>query len=129
MRNREMSVASWAPNTYYLIGDIVNNGSADYKCIKVNLSSASNKPPNVTYWAQVAPLPSGIYSVVAGTTQVISIPGLTTSGVVSLTYIHPPGGGAGQWFKSSTPTANTLTVELGQTGGINETIVWAVAKL
>lgn len=45
-----MSVASWAPNTYYLIGDIVNNGSANYQCVKVNLSSASNKPPNVTYW-------------------------------------------------------------------------------
>jgi hypothetical protein len=46
-----MSFASWAPNTYYLIGDIVNNGSANYQCIKVNLSSASNKPPNATYWS------------------------------------------------------------------------------
>jgi hypothetical protein len=45
-----MSFASWAPNTYYLIGNIVNNGSANYQCVKVNLSSASNKPPNVTYW-------------------------------------------------------------------------------
>jgi hypothetical protein len=71
----------------------------------------------------------GIHTCTAGTTQTITITGLTTSGVVGLTYIHPPGGGAGQFFKSSTPTANTLTVELGQTATTAESIIWIVGKL
>ena len=71
----------------------------------------------------------GIHTCIAGTTQVITITGLTTSGVVGLTYIHPPGGGAGQFFVSSTPTANTLTVELGQTATTAESIIWIVGKL
>jgi hypothetical protein len=71
----------------------------------------------------------GIYTCVAGTTQTITITGLTTSGVVGLTYIHPGAGGAGQFFVSSTPTANTLTVELGQTATTAESIIWIVGKL
>lgn len=71
----------------------------------------------------------GIHTCITGTTQVITIPGLTTDGVVGLTYVHPGSGGAGQWIKSSTPTANTLTVELGQTATITESIIWIVGKL
>ena len=71
----------------------------------------------------------GIHTCTVGTTQVITIPGLTTSGIVGLTFIHPPGGGAGQFFKTSTPTNNILTVELGQTATIAESIIWIVGKL
>jgi hypothetical protein len=71
----------------------------------------------------------GIHTCAAGTTQIITISGLTTSGVVGLTYIHPPGGGAGQFFQTSTPTADTLTVELGQTATTAESIIWIVGKL
>ena len=66
----------------------------------------------------------GIHNCV-GTTQVITITGLTTGGVVGLTYF----GGAGQSFASSVATANTLTVELGQTAAIGDSIVWIVGKL
>ena len=71
----------------------------------------------------------GIYTCIAGTTQVITITGLTTAGVVGLTYIHPPGGGGGQYFVSSTPTADTLTVVLAQTATTAESIIWIVGKL
>jgi hypothetical protein len=71
----------------------------------------------------------GIHTCIAGTTQIITITGLTTSGVVGLTYNHPGGGGAGQFFVSSTPTPNTLTVELGQSATTAESIIWIVGKL
>jgi hypothetical protein len=71
----------------------------------------------------------GIHTCVVGTTQVITIPGLTADGIVGLTYIHPPGGGAGQFFHSSTPTTDTLTIELGQTATTAESIIWIVGKL
>jgi hypothetical protein len=72
---------------------------------------------------------NGLHTCTAGTTQTISIPGLTVNGFVSLTYLHPGAGGAGQWFKSSVPTADTLTVELGQNATTAESIVWIVGKL
>lgn len=71
----------------------------------------------------------GVYTCVAGTTQVITIPGLGIGGIVGLTYVHPNSGGAGQWIKSSTPTADTLTVVLGQTATTNESIIWIVGRL
>ena len=71
----------------------------------------------------------GIHNCVVGTTQIITITGLTVDGVVGLTYIHPPSGGAGQWIKSSTPTTDTLTVDLGQTATTAESIIWIVGKL
>jgi hypothetical protein len=63
------------------------------------------------------------------TTQTISIPGLTTAGIVNLTYIHPGSGGQGQYFTDYTPTVDTLTVELGQIGNTGESIIWSVASL
>jgi len=71
----------------------------------------------------------GIHTCVVGTSQIISIPGLTTAGIVGLTYIHPPGGGAGQYFQNSTPTTDTLTIQLGQTATTAESIIWIVGKL
>jgi len=75
------------------------------------------------------PLPCGIHSVTASTTQTITITGLSVNGVVNLTYIHPGSGGQGQYFKGYTPTTNTLTVELGQIGATGESIIWSVAQL
>ena len=95
-----------------------------------------NIPPLITsmpnsqpLYAAYTPLPSGIYTCIVGTSQVITIPGLTTGAVVNLTYIHPTAGGAAQWFVSSVPTANTLTITLGATAAITERIIWSVAKL
>jgi hypothetical protein len=75
------------------------------------------------------PLPCGIHAVTASTTQIITITGLTTGGVVNLTYIHPGSGGQGQYFKGYTPLSGTLTVELGQIGATGESIIWSVAQL
>jgi hypothetical protein len=77
----------------------------------------------------VVALPNGKHICDASTTQVITITGLTTNGIVNLTYVHPPAGGAGQWFKGYTPTANTLTIELGQAATTSEFILYSVASL
>jgi hypothetical protein len=71
----------------------------------------------------------GIYTCVAGSSQVIPIPGLTANGIVLLTYVHPNSGGAGQWISSVTPTTNALAVQLGQAAATNETIIWIVGRL
>ena len=71
----------------------------------------------------------GIHQCTAGTTQVITITGLTVHGVVCLTYLHPNGGGAAQYIKDSVPTTDTLTVELSVIATITESIIWIVGKL
>lgn len=77
----------------------------------------------------VVPLPSGKHTCVAGTTQVITITGLTTNGIVLLTYVHPPAAGGGQYFSDVVPTANTLTITLAQTATTAEFILYSVASL
>ena len=75
-------------------------------------------------------LPSGIHTCIVGTTQTITIPGLTTNGVVSLTSLHPVGGGgASQFFVTSVPTADTLTITLNTAAVITDQIIYAVASL
>lgn len=71
----------------------------------------------------------GIHNCVASTTQVITIPGLGIGGIVGLTYVHPNGGGAAQYFHTITPTANTLTVELAVAAATSESIIWIVGRL
>ena len=71
----------------------------------------------------------GIHQCIAGTTQIITITGLTSDGIVGLTYIHPPGGGAGQYFQNYTASTNSLLVELGQVATTAESIIWIVGKL
>ena len=74
-------------------------------------------------------LSSGLFSVVVGsTTAVIPIPGLTTGGVVNLTYLHPEAGGAGQYFRTYTPSANQLTLGLATVGSVGDSIIWSVAQ-
>jgi hypothetical protein len=93
------------------------------------ITSMPNSQPLYAAYTPPTPLPSGIYTCIVGTTQTITIPGLTTNAVVSLTYIHPTAGGAAQYFVSSVPTANTLTVTLGVAAAITERIIYVVAKL
>ena len=70
----------------------------------------------------------GSFAVAVGTTQTIPIPGMTSTGLVQLTYIHPNGGGAGQFISNIVYNANSITVTLGQTGAVPETITWQVLR-
>jgi hypothetical protein len=95
-----------------------------------SVNEASNNAPYFNFSTAVSSYPAGNYTCVAGTTQVITISGLTTAGIVNLTYVHRSGGGGGQqqFFENVVPTANTLTVTLHQTATISEFILWSVAK-
>jgi hypothetical protein len=121
--------ANWSSTAYYNVGDIVQYLGFYYKAVLANIGvTPSASSPWSVFTPPLAPLPAGIHSVTASTTQTISIPGLTTNGVVNLTYIHPPSGGAAQYFKGYTPTTDTLTVLLGQIGTVGESIIWSVAQ-
>ena len=72
---------------------------------------------------------SGKFAVTAGTTQTISINGMTASGLVMVNYLHVnQSGGATQFIKNVVPGSNSVTVTLGQTGTVGEFIVWQVLK-
>lgn len=77
-----------------------------------------------------SPVTSGKFPVIAGTTQTISIPGMTANGNVMLMYIHPNvTGGAGQFFSNVVCGTNQVVVTLGQAGAstpLQEFIVWHV---
>ena len=70
----------------------------------------------------------GAFPVVSGATQVIPIVGMTATGLINMTYIHPGGGGASQYFQGIVYAANQVTVTLGSSGAVGETITWSVIR-
>jgi hypothetical protein len=128
-----MSYAQWNSKTQYIVGDQVVSAGVLYICILAIGPSTNPPAADATHWtSQGSPigfLPSGKYTCVVGTTQVITIPNLTTNSIVNLTYVHPPIGGGPQYFVDVVPTANTLTITLNQTATTAEFILWSVASL
>ena len=129
-----MSYAIWNVSNYYVVGDVVVEGTTLYRCISDAPALLTSPLIDTPHWAILGPkventFPSGKHICVAGTTQTITIPNLTTNGIVNLTYVHPTGGGAGQYFQDVVPTANTLTITLGQAATTAEFILWSAAQL
>lgn len=53
LKNQESSggkASTWRANTQYVFGDKVKKGNVTYDCIKDNISTGTNAPPNATYW-------------------------------------------------------------------------------
>ena len=128
-----MSYAIWNQFTYYAVGDQVVLNSVLYLCILAVGPTATTPLTDTTHWTNLGSvlgitLPSGNYTCVAGLTQVIAIPSLTTNSIVNLTYVHPPNGGQQQYFANVVPTAGTLTITLGAPATTAEFILWSVAK-
>ena len=80
--------------------------------------------------AECVPKPTLLYGTfvvaTAGTTQVIPITGMSSSGTVSVIYLHSTTGGAGQFLKTITPSTNQISTLWGSSCGVGESIVWNV---
>jgi hypothetical protein len=86
----------------------------------LNVSSINGHPPS---------LGAGIFhNVVGSAIQTIPVDKLVSSSVCSAIYVHPSGGGGGQYLKYLTPGTNQLRTEWMAVSGVNETIVWQVLK-
>ena len=79
-------------------------------------------------WADPFTITGGIYpcSGSEGTTITFDITGMNANGIVSAIYVHPGPGGAGQWIKSITPDVGSVTIEVGQSIGAGESVIWSV---
>ena len=56
LKNQESSggnIPNWHSNVSYSIGNKVKKGNDIYECIKENISSGTNSPPNAIYWQLV----------------------------------------------------------------------------
>lgn len=87
------------------------------------LPNTSHANPTTPFYS---PRLSGKFLVSAGDTQTIPISGMTSNGLVHLMYVHPNGGGAGQYIQQVVPGTNQVVVTLGQNGATPEYIVWHV---
>jgi hypothetical protein len=72
---------------------------------------------------------AGVYGT-TGTTQSVVIPitGLLSTSIVVASYIHPGGGGAGQFITGITEGTNQVTIGLGQNTSAGDLIQY-IAKL
>jgi len=64
----------------------------------------------------------------SSTNVILSIPGMTSTGLVSLTYVHAGGGGGSQYFKTVTPTTDSVSIDLNTVTDIGDSIIWGVLK-
>lgn len=72
---------------------------------------------------------AGVYGT-TGTTQSVVIPitGLLSTSIVVATYVHPGGGGAGQFISGIVEGTNQVTIGLGQNTSAGDLIQY-IAKL
>ena len=80
--------------------------------------------------AECVPKPTLLYGTfvvaTAGTTQVIPISGMSSSGTVSVIYLHSGTSGAGQYLKTITPSTNQISTLWATSCAVGESIVWNV---
>ena len=81
--------------------------------------------------AECVPKPTLLYGKFtvssAGTTQVIPISGMSSSGTVSVIYLHSGGGGGGgQYLQSITPSTNQISTVWHSSCSVGEIIIWNV---
>lgn len=62
------------------------------------------------------------------TTWNISIPGLTSSGLVMITYVHPGIAGQNHYIREITPGTDTLIITNSQNFESGDSIIWNVLK-
>lgn len=86
-----------------------------------------NTDPQIIYFERVT-YSYGTYTEATGgsASVVVAITGLTATGVVSLCYVHPGGGGASQYIKSIVPAANSCTFTFNSNVSIGDKIIWQV---
>jgi hypothetical protein len=75
------------------------------------------------------PLPAGIYPAVNNSTvQTISIPGVVSTSIVNVTYVHSGGGGGSQYLRNVIPGTNNCVTNWNQVADPNDTIIWNVLR-
>lgn len=62
----------------------------------------------------------------AGTSQVIPISGMSSSGTTSVIYLHSGASGGGQYLVSITPATNQITTVWSTSCSVGESIIWNV---
>lgn len=73
---------------------------------------------------------SGVYTEATGGSPnvTISITGMTSTGLVSLTYVHAGGGGGSQYLKTFTAGTNQVSLVYNTNVDVGDQIIWGVLK-
>ena len=111
-----MAVAQWNNFTDYIVGNQVQNGSSTiYGCI---LANRNEPPPNVTYWNDLSPVPTGVSSLSSLTgaiTQSCNIGVYTDVGQDNVLTITLPPSGVPYTLTGTTAGAVITNAPIGNT--------------
>jgi hypothetical protein len=113
-----------AVNTLNNINGSITINTPTYSGVQV-----SNYPMSNTITVDTNPAASGVYTANSSSTSVtIGITGMTSTGLVSITYVHAGGGGGSQYIKSITPQTGSVLITLNTVTDIGDQIIWNVLK-
>lgn len=127
--NSSTQSAGWvtppsAVNTLNNINGSITINTPTYSGVQV-----SNYPMSNTITVDTNPAASGVYTANSSSTSVtIGITGMTSTGLVSITYVHAGGVGGSQYIKSITPQTGSVLITLNTVTDIGDQIIWNVLK-
>jgi hypothetical protein len=138
--NMANNVSIWNPVGATYIGAASNVQLTSPLLVGGLLNNASNSPAptngQLLSWNgtniewMTANNASGVYIEPTGGSPnvTISITGMTSTGLVSLTYVHAGGGGGSQYLKSCTVGSNQVALVYNTNVDVNDQIIWGVLK-
>lgn len=89
----------------------------------------SSNPTDHTITVDTNPAACGVYMANSAVNLVtIGITGMTSTGLVSITYVHAGGGGGSQYIKSITPQTGSVVITLNTNTDNGDQIIWNVLK-
>jgi len=127
--NSSQLSAGWVtpPSAVNTLNNI--NGSITINTPTYSGVLVSNFPMTNTITIDTNPAASGVYLANSAVNLVtIGITGMTSTGLVSITYVHAGGGGGSQYIKSITPQTGSVVITLNTNTDNGDQIIYNVLK-
>ena len=123
----------WNSSTqYYSNNSVVSPANNKcYSLLSPSLSGGADPSVNDVDWLLLNPSLFGTYfESTGGSNEVtLTIPNLTTSGTVSICYVHSGLGGGPQYLRTITYTANECVMTFNTPVDVGDQIIWQVLSL
>lgn len=128
MSGRTLTLNGDAQPTIYMVDNIDSSKQLEIDTEILYVNSVGYSWDSIVTSSKPNAYGKATYVLTPDTTWIISIPGLSASGLVMVTYVHSGAGGANHYIKAITPGTDELTIMLSQNFEVGDSIIWNVLK-
>jgi hypothetical protein len=128
MSNRTLTLNGDAQPTIYMVDNLDASKQLEIDTETLYVNSVGYSWDSIVTSSKPNAYGIATYAIVPNITWIIPITGLTASGLVMVTFVHPGILGANHYIKSLTPGTDNLTITLSQNFAVGDSIIWNVLK-